>query len=132
MVDRPLFADPATGFADHYEAATSAVARALHDPDLPAPSMVWVTAESVGVYPWSKDHRPLSAMLAWAEHLADPAWSVQVRDWGTAVKASGRLYGVPCELSANTHRRPEGLPVDPTEVDIDVALIADLAAQEAR
>lgn len=130
MVNRPLFTESPTGFADHYEAATTAVARALLDPELAAPSMVWVTAESVGIYPWSRDGRPATDLLAWAEHVAEPCWTVQVCDWGARVKVTGRMYGVPCEIQNNVYRIGSLFGHDLDETDVDVALVREVAARE--
>ncbi|GJF06725.1 hypothetical protein [Pseudonocardia sp. D17] len=125
MVDRPLFTDPATGFADWFEAASSAVTRALHDATLPPPSMVWVTTDAVGVYPWSI-YGTASALLAWAEHLAEVTWRTESVDYGTKIVGRGRLYGVPCELQGTTHRHV------PAEVDDAEDAVRHLAAEEGR
>lgn len=134
----PIFTADDPAFAEHLQAVTTAVTRAMRSGDVTDVLSLHVSCDQhTRISPWLAG-APLTALLRWAARLTDPSWTAVAHPPITAdsgplvsVYVVGYLDGLPVELVGSSYRQ---LPIDYTDhgrqQPLDVEAVRELAERE--
>lgn len=134
----PIFTADGPAFAEHLQAVTTAVTRALRTGGLTDVVSLHVSSDQhTRISPWLPA-APLTALLRWADRLTDPSWTAVAHapitpDSGplVSVYVVGYLDGLPVELIGSSYRQ---LPIDYADhgrqQPLDVDAVREMAGRE--